>query len=211
MDEFRRDIRAAAQNRGINALYHFTQLSNIEGILRKGLRSRSSLLEDNDKDVVYVIDDVRPDGRDDLVSVSIQNINFQMFDTKRTKSSDQWVILELKPEVLWKYNCIFSWRNAATREIKSHTGFRGGPWAFEKMFEGLSIHGASGTGFRERHNLESWEPTKSDAEMAVVDGINRDEFVDITVPSIAVKNTVESIMRHNNFHLPVEVNSEVFW
>ena len=108
MDKFRRDIRAAAQNRGINALYHFTQLSNIEGILRKGLLSRSSLLEDNDKDVVYVIDDVRPDGRDDLVSVSIQNINFQMFDTKRTKSSDQWVILELKPEVLWKYNCIFS-------------------------------------------------------------------------------------------------------
>ena len=47
--------------------------------------------------------------------------------------------------------------------------------------------------------------------MAVVDGINRDDFVDITVPSIAVKNTVESIMKHIDFHLPVEVNSEVFW
>ena len=210
MEKFRRDIRAIAQNRGIEALYHFTQLSNIEGILKNGLLSRSRLLEDGDNKVVFVVDDVRPDGRDDLVSVSIQNINLDMFSTKQAKSSDHWVILELKPEVLWKYNCIFSWRNAATREIKAHTGFRGGPWAFEKMFEDLSIAGGDGTGFREHHKREIGEPTKHDAEMAVMNSINRTDFVDLTVPSIAVKNTIKSIMERIGFFLPVEPNPEVF-
>lgn len=210
MEKFRRDIRSIAHNRGIKALYHFTQLSNIEGILRKGLLSRERLVEDGENDIVYVFDDSRPDGRDDLVSVSIQNINFEMFATKRKKSSDHWIILELKPEVLWKYNCIFSWRNSATREIKSHTGFRGGQWAFQKMFQDLSIHGGDGTGFREHYKLESWEPTKHDAEMAVVNRIAQDDFVDFTVPSVAVKNTIETIMDRIDFHIPVEVNSEVF-
>jgi hypothetical protein len=102
---------------------------------KHGLLSRDKLA--GPEYMARASDYYRLDGRGDAISVSISRVNSLMFEAKRYKSGPtDWVILVLPSHILWTHDCLFSWRNAAKKEIRDHRGWRGGPWAFSKMFDG---------------------------------------------------------------------------
>ena len=114
-------------------LCHFTPFDNIAGILQHGLLSREALERCG---VNFKPSDFeRLDNKLDVVSLSIQTINFAMFGAKRDRLRSEWIVFEVDPSVLWTHRCRFCWENAASRQIVRHTGRMDGPWAFQKMFE----------------------------------------------------------------------------
>jgi hypothetical protein len=154
-------IRSIAEDREVPFLLHFTQSANLQGIVKHGLLPRREL--EKLAYPVYVSDQHRLDENDAAVSVSISRMNEEMFTWKRERSGhENWLILALSPEILWTHNCRFCWCNAAKKEIKDRAGFLGGPWAFEKMFEGDES---------EREGLASCFPTNIGAEVQVLENI----------------------------------------
>lgn len=176
---YRSQIQSIADDRQIRNLLHFTQIANINKIVKHGLVSRRVLMGSDY--YAYASDCHRLDENEDAVSISVSQLNEVMFASKQRKSGHKdWVVLVLSADVLWTHHCLFSWRNAATKEIKNHRGWRGGPWAFQKMFEGNNDA---------RTGLADCYPTYSDAEVQVMQSIaptyivgavvNRSEMADI--------------------------------
>lgn len=157
MEEYRKEIRQIAVERKIEGLLHFTQRKNIPGIVEYGLMSRQLQIE-----LQHFGTPSAPDllsNAPDAISLSISRTNEGMFASKRDDSGHQdWVILALKPEILWTHNCVFCWTNAGKNAIREHRGFRGGPWAFKLMFS--DSDGARG-------DLADCFPTSSAAEVQV--------------------------------------------
>lgn len=132
---YREKIRSIAEDREVFHLLHFTQFSNLPGIVKHGLLSRNTLARP--EYMAYASDRFRLDGNGEAVSVSISRVDERIFAAKRYRSGHaDWVLLVLPAEILWTHDCRFSWCNAAKKEIKDHRGWRGGPWAFNQMFVG---------------------------------------------------------------------------
>lgn len=177
------EIRDTAIARGV-FLFHFTQIENISGIVQHGLLSRRILA--GPQYHAYGSDEYRLDGDDDAVSVSISRVNMAMFRSKRNKQRrSRWVLLVLDPEILWTHSCRFCWTNAGRREIKSKRGFRGGPWAFSKMFDGDA---------QERSGLEPWHPTDPEAEVQVLEAIAPQYIIAAIVESEGLVDYVQTTL-----------------
>lgn len=114
------NIQQYVNSRGIQSLYHFTRLENLPSILKNGLLGRVSLSE-NDLDYIYN-DTHRLDNVFNAICISIAFPNYKMFYSMRQKSIEsEWVVLELKPEILWELSCIFNHSNAASNEVKRYS------------------------------------------------------------------------------------------
>ena len=149
------------EDRDIRCLLHFTQIANMPSIMQYGLLSRQKLGELGV--LAHASDDYRLDNNNEVVSVSISRINQMMFESKRRKSrGSSWIILIISPEILWTHSCKFCWRNAAKNEIKNHRGWRGGYWAFQKMFDVDS---------NMQNSLHPRFPTDPEAEVQVLESI----------------------------------------
>lgn len=158
---YRDKIRFISESRDIQYLLHFTQISNLDGIAKNGILSRQEL--EKLEYIFYPSAPYRLDEDDDSVSVSISRVNVDMFFSKRTKSGHlNWIVLVISPEILWTHNCRFCWCNAAKNEIKNRRGWRGGPWAFDKMFSGNED---------ERISIPPSCPTDPEAEVQVLEPI----------------------------------------
>lgn len=157
-------IRSIAVDRDVRFLLHFTQTANLAGIVEHGLWPRRDLAAADH--LAYASDYGRLDGNEDAVSVSISRVNEAMFTAKRRKSGHaDWIVLVLSATILWTHDCRFCWRNAARSEIKNHRGYRGGPWAFARMFAG---------GEAARRDLAPHVPTDPEAEVQVFERIGSD-------------------------------------
>lgn len=171
-------IERIARDRDIQFLLHFTQITNLPGIMTHGLLPRRELEKPNH--TAYASAKHRLDDNDDAISVSITRINESMFASKRDKSGHfNWMILALSPEILWTHVCRFCCRNAARKEIKYHRGWLGGPWALEQMFsERLGP----------RDGLRDSCPTDPEAEVQVLSAIAPEYVRAIVVnqPELAV-------------------------
>lgn len=154
-------IERIARDRGIQFLLHFTQTTNLPGIMLHGFLPRRELKKPIHN--AYASAKHRLDDNDDAISVSIARLNESMFASKRDKSGHpNWLILALAPEILWTHDCRFCWRNAARNEIKGHRGWLGGPWALDQMFsEQLGA----------RDGLPDSYPTDPEAEVQVLSAI----------------------------------------
>jgi hypothetical protein len=160
-EAYRDEIRAIAIDRQVQFLFHFTQTANLTGIIAHGLLPRRELQGAGYS--AFASDVRRLDENDEAVSVSVSRINQAMFAAKRALSGHgDWVVLVLSSHILWTHDCVFCWANAATSEIKKHRGWRGGPWAFDKMFDGSP---------EDRQSLPSSFPTDPAAEVQVLDRI----------------------------------------
>ena len=161
---YREKIRLIAEEREVRHLLHFTQASNLREIVKHGLLSRDKLA--GPEYMARASNYYRLDGRGDAISVSISRVSSLMFKAKRhTSGHTDWVILILPSHILWTHDCLFSWRNAAKKEIRDHSGWRGGPGAFSKMFDGSK---------EERSGFERCRPTDLEAEVQVLDPIAPD-------------------------------------
>lgn len=193
---YRRQIQSIANGRQIRNLLHFTQTANISEILKHGLVSRRALMASDYS--AYASDYHRLDDNDDAVSISVSRLNGAMFASKQGKSGhEDWVVLVLSADILWTHPCLFSWRSAATKDIKNHPGWRGGPWAFEKMFEGNN---------EARTGLADCYPTYSDAEVQVMQSIAPTYIIGAVVSRPAKAEIVNEMLNGTlGRHRPVVV------
>lgn len=88
------------KNRGIEYLWHFTKIENLDSILRNGLIPRGVLSAQGIN--VNFNDHHRLDRQVNANCLSIGHPNYKMFYRLRVQDSSQlWVVLAIKPEVLW--------------------------------------------------------------------------------------------------------------
>ena len=201
-------IRREAASRGITRLYHFTPTANGRSILCNGLMSRNTLVAQGSS--FHVTDELRIDDNLDGISVSIHSINESMFRAKQRDFSDDWLIFELKASILWTHTCRYCWRNASSSENRKHKGFRGGHWAFEKMFEDRPVSSVDNRSYRGVCEIPNFKPTDNSAEVQIFDPIASDIIVDVTVRTQRIEDELDMLMREIDHVKPIVVNDGVF-
>lgn len=125
-------IKEAVKSRNIQIMLHFTALDNLEGILEKGILS----LAEMEKQGIAAVknDEKRLDFCPNCISCSISLPNAPLlFKFRKTYSDRQYVILKLKPELLWEKQCLFCKENAASNNVHLACDLSK-PEALERMF-----------------------------------------------------------------------------
>lgn len=128
-------IVAAARDRGITSIVHFTRTSGLKGMLYTSVVMARSLLPE-DARVKHVYEENAADRSRDLawhdyINLSVTDINVRMFEfSKREHPYDEWLILAFDPEILGDPGVLFSTTNNAHKVVRRHAGPRG----FEEMF-----------------------------------------------------------------------------
>lgn len=103
--------------RNIHQIFHFTNLENLNNILENGLKSIALLNYEGTE--YYYNDDVRLDKRLDYISLSISFPNYRMFwKCRQAEPNEQFVVLELSPDVILSKDCLFFYTNAACSEFR---------------------------------------------------------------------------------------------
>jgi len=171
-------IARVVDMRGIGNVLHFTQLSNLPGILSHGLLSRSDLRRADLACDVIASDADRLDNDENAISVSVACFYPKMFDAKRYRSGkNSWAILGLNPSLLWKLNCLFYAHSAASNDTKYEKGIgrRNSGYAFESLFQDHRISREEcKPWYREAIGLPSSFPTFPDSEVQVLEPIHAD-------------------------------------
>lgn len=111
-------IRKFVQARGIEALVHFTRVTNVPGILEHGLLGRETLVRRGLQSRSN--DNYRYDGAPDAVCASVSFPNYKMFYALQKRNPDaDWAVLRINPAVLWEQPCAFCTSNAAASTVTS--------------------------------------------------------------------------------------------
>lgn len=184
MDNRQQDIRAVAISRGVQYLFHYTPACNLVDILRFGILPRTELR--HSPALATVIDEFRLDGKPDAVSVSLSRVNNSLLTRKRSKIPGPWIILALSADILWTQDVEFCWADAASNDIKKHSGRRDGQWAFRQMFAGSAA---------ERAALLPFQPTAPEAEVHVLGRIDQRKIVGAIVNDVGFRAEVEAVFR----------------
>jgi hypothetical protein len=140
------EIRAEAVRRGVRRIVHFTNLVNLYGMWRAGFilsRQRLGHAADLSGDVhaldaVDINDKRRLDQCTDHINCSLDVINarlLQRFKADRRVQSDQWCIVCIRMDHLWRQGTVFSVGNAASNQAR-RIGIRGGLIGFRAIFCG---------------------------------------------------------------------------
>ncbi len=170
-------IHDQCRQRGITRLCHVTQTRNLPHILSSGsiqsarhLREQGLPINPNDKG--------RVDGYDDRISCTIEypNVWFLNQAAARERLFQDWAVLEITPDSLWKSDTLFSPVNAAKgrgRYINS------GPASFDALFD-ISPPGSPIS--RGMLHLNSC-PTDNQAEVLVATPIPVESITGVVVPS----------------------------
>ena len=158
-----KEIKAALINFEIRNVIHFTRVENLESILENGLLSRSIL--DNSGLKYMSQDKYRLDGRIDAICLSISFPNWQLLHKQRKRSDheDNWVVLELNPEILSSHDVAFTQKNAATSN--QDTGLKGYS-DFLLLFEEVPNKPS-----REQMGLPKNYPTNPQSEVLCFDSV----------------------------------------
>lgn len=206
MDRNARKIRDAVARRGITSLYHFSPFQNAAGILNDGLRTRKDLI-DSDADLCAT-DRMRLDG--DGICLTIQQPQMVLLG-KHMREAPQasLIIYDINPSVLWTHSCKFCWTNASSRKIQDHTGFLGGPWGFERMFDDCVVSPADPRMTREAFGRADNMPTRHDAEVKVMNTIAPSLIRQLYVARQAEKDALDEGMRDHHTQWPVTVLPEM--
>lgn len=124
-------VNEVIRKHNVTSVYHFTNASNLESICRYGLMPKTILM---DKKIRFCgSDDMRFDGCEDAISLSVSYPNGKMLYAKQCRLGGVWVIIELYPEVLTG-NCSFCPMNAAKTCMRQRNrGFKGAE-CFERLF-----------------------------------------------------------------------------
>ena len=111
-------IQDVVLSRKIDVVWHFTQLSNLDSILEKGLLPRNKLLDHNFVSVFN--DSQRLDGYLDAICCSISYPNYRMLSKLMAENPDsKWILLAIHPSMLWERECAFNKTNAASTSMTS--------------------------------------------------------------------------------------------
>ena len=165
-------MKELVEARDIDFVWHFTRLANVPSILANGLIGRVQLtfagtpFEFNDH--------YRLDGHQEAVCCSIAHPNYKMFYRLRQENPDvEWVVLALKPSLLWEKDCAFCTSNAASNEVTAvPLEDRKGEGAFNRLFEEVA-----GKAPRTTLGISDACPTNPQAEILVFGNIETNYIV----------------------------------
>jgi len=178
--------------KGIDYLFHFTRIENLESILQNGLIPRS-MLEAQEASVRFN-DQHRIDGHKDANCLSIGHPNYKMFYSLRQDDAlQEWVVIVINPEVLWLKDCAFCYENAASTNVTSiPIAQRKGLAAFETLFTPMV-----GKPDRATLRLPDDCPTHPQAEVLVFDIIEPQHIAGTVVNSKATETALKA--QHSDF------------
>jgi len=109
-------VKALAEGRGIDYVWHFTRLANLHGILTNGLIGRAKLVSTGMPSEFN--DNYRLDGQEESICCSIAHPNYKMFYRLRQENPEiEWVVVALQTSVLWEKDCAFCTTNAASNDV----------------------------------------------------------------------------------------------
>lgn len=158
-----REIKDFIKKRNIITLAHFTQLENLDSILKNGLLSKNDLAI---KQISYEHNDqLRLEGKNNALCLSISFPNYKMFYKYRCEKKGEWCVLALDPSILYEKNCLFCISNAASSSELTRSDS-------EKMnLPGLKKLFYDATLYRDSINLPKRYTTNPQAEVLVLDSI----------------------------------------
>ena len=109
-------LKKSVQEKSIEHLLHFTRYENLESILKNGIMTKDNLNTLNLD--FYENDKARFDGYPNSISLSVSSPHYVLFyKFRKCTDAKGWVVIDIKPEVLWEYNCAFCKHNAADSRI----------------------------------------------------------------------------------------------
>lgn len=155
-------MKKSILEKGINNLYHFTDVRNLENIFKYGVVPRS-ILDKRNIEHIYN-DEYRFDKCKNAVCISIEFPNYKMFYKLRTDNKKRdWAVLEIDKGVLLDYDCAYCWLNAGDHSMYSCSiEERKEKAAFLELF-----NDRDGYPKREKTNLPCNYPTHPQAEVLV--------------------------------------------
>jgi len=164
-------IKKIVEERKITSLFHFTHIQNLKSIMKRGLLSRTEVEELAKTELLQINDNKRLDKQREAICLSIGFPNYRMFYSYHQGNYDDWVVISLKPEILWKYDCAFCHRNAASNECKNiDINSRKRVEALKRLFDDINDVK------REDLHLPKSFPTDPQAEVLVFDRIPVDDI-----------------------------------
>ena len=201
-------MKTVVEKRDIRYLMHFTQLENLDSILKNGLLPRSKLEEEN---IIYTFNDVdRLDAHLDSISCSISFPNYKMFyRLRKTYSDSSWIIILINTSVLWEKKCAFYHVNAARNDVRSIDPDKiGGEDALESVFNEyndwlaiadkrlhklITIICGKAKPIRENLGIPDRFPTDPQAEVLVFDEVEPKYIEAVLTQSITPTNELERL------------------
>ena len=177
--------------RKVKEFVHFTSISNLINICKKGIITRHQL--DNDKVDFDFNDKDRFDGKD-RINLSITNPNINLFYKFRKQYPNKtYIVLAIVPEILkdlHNKDCYFTSTNAASAAVQEAI--------VEELFSG------------EREGLPSDCTTDNQSEFVIKKNISSKYITKVYVKDENDKNQVNQILKDNNFYIKVEVNEDKY-
>ena len=164
-------IKKIVDLRKIEFLLHFTSVDNLESILEKGILSRAEM----EKQGIAAVknDGLRLDYCPDGISCSVTLPNAGLLFKFQKENNRKYVLLGIKPDVLWEKECYFCKENAASKKVflKSYYST---PEAFEGMFGDYDA-----------------EHTRKDLENLYMDGFIKNNMPTHNQAEVLVKQKIE--------------------
>lgn len=179
-------IKKAAIKVGIPHLIHFTNCDNLASIMQHGIQSVASCEANDIKPSRN--DCHRFDGQLDGISLSITFPNQRMFWKYRQLGRDlDWVVIILKPRILWEKDCAFYPLNAAdARMIANARDEMKSADALEAMFSVTQ-------GSRDEW-LKPYDPTDIQAEVMVYETIETSEIQSFAFETSEVRDRYKHLI-----------------
>lgn len=196
-------MQSILRERNITDLYHFTQIDNLENILRYGLLPRDCLVE-NAIDSVFN-DDYRLDGCRDAVCTSLEFPNYKMFYTLREEDHNiDWVVIKLDANIICDLPCAFCWENAASSSESSKLlSIRNTSEAFLSLFDNKP-----GYPTRQQCSIPDYYPTNPQAEILVFSEIPLEYFTGVYFNDYPTLIKYRTIVPSN---IPCKVKTDLFF
>ena len=155
-------IAAAAKQRGIEYLVHFTSIENLPNISRHGLLTRDNL-DEKSLDYDYN-DDKRIDGLRNSISLTFTFPNYRMFWRYRQSTNFAVILLDAY-KILSELPCAFHATNAANNSERRR------PLANRVTFDSFNRMFYNPSDGRANRNLDDNEPTDPQAEILCLQDI----------------------------------------
>ena len=204
------EVVAAAKERGITSIVHFTRITGLVGMLdTSAVKARSEL--EQDERLRYAYRENAPDRDRDrpwhsYVNLSVSSINVLMFRySKLWHPGEDWVILEFYARILGHRGVAFCTTNNAYRVAHRATGLAG----FEQLFANRVPWGRRGS-VSTRRNRHLHQTTDPQAEVLHPFEVSLEHLHTVTVASDHAHDAVEGALSHFPHRPKIDPNPEAF-